>query len=111
MELFVAIWSLRLALLGSLLVGVVSISTGTQVLDAADRALVAAFAFTLLGRLLVGWLEPPEERKRRRRAQFESRRAPKGAAATRLAGAAATRPAGAASPANRRQMARPMTPR
>lgn len=72
MELLVATWALRISLLAALVVGAVSFSVGTTVIEAVDRAAVAAFAFTFLGRQLIGWLETPEHRRVRRRAMREA---------------------------------------
>jgi len=65
MEILVATWSVRLAAVAAVAVGAVSVSTGTPVLEAVIRANAAAFAFTLGGRLLLGVLEPPDQRLRR----------------------------------------------
>lgn len=65
MELLVATWSVRLASLAAVAVGVVSVSAGTPALDTAVRAIAAAFAFTVGGRILLGRLEPPERRIQR----------------------------------------------
>jgi len=67
-ELLVATWSIRLALGAALAVAVLSISAGMSVIDAVDRAVIAAFVFTLVGRLLIGFLETPEQRLARLRA-------------------------------------------
>ena len=75
MELLVATWTLRLAFVGSLAVAGISLSAGTTVIEAVDRAVIAAFAFTLLGRQLIGWLETPEQRMLRLRARREAARA------------------------------------
>jgi hypothetical protein len=75
MELLVATWTLRISLLASVVVGAVSMSVGTTVIEAVDRSVIAAFAFTFLGRQLIGWLETPEQRRVRRRAQREAARA------------------------------------
>lgn len=69
MELLVATWTLRIALIGSLAAAGVSVAAGMTVIEAVDRAALTAFALTLLGRLLVGWLETPEQRLRRLRAK------------------------------------------
>ncbi len=67
MELFIAIWCLRLALFGTLLVGAVSFATGSSPVESVNRALIAAVTFTLFGRLLIGWLEPTSDRIARQR--------------------------------------------
>lgn len=76
MELFVAAWSVRLAAVAALAVGGVSLSVGTPPLEAVLRAVAAAFAFTVGGRMVLTRLETPERRLRRLRA----RRAPDGGA-------------------------------
>lgn len=78
MELLVATWTLRLALVAAAAVGGISYSAGTPAVESVDRAIAAAFVFTLFGRLLVGWLEPPEQRlarlRRRRQRQRDGSR-------------------------------------
>lgn len=74
MELLVATWTLRLALVGALAVGGLSVSAGTPLVESIDRAAIAAFAFTFLGRQIVGWLETPEQRVLRMRARREKSR-------------------------------------
>ena len=69
MELLVATWTLRLALVGSLAVIGASLSAGATLVDAVERAVVASFALTFLGRQLVGWLETPEQKMLRLRAR------------------------------------------
>ena len=82
MELLVAAWTLRIALVGSLVVAGISLSAGATVLDAVERAVIAAFALTLLGRKLVGWLQTPEQRMLKLRARREAaRKGPKPAPA------------------------------
>jgi hypothetical protein len=75
MELLVATWTLRLALVGSLAVAGISLSAGATVIEAAERAVIAAFALTLLGRQLIGWLQTPEQRMLRLRVRREAARA------------------------------------
>jgi hypothetical protein len=75
MELFVATWTLRIAILGALAVGGVSYQAGGSAIDCVDRALAVAVGFTLAGRLLVGWLEPPERKMMRMRKRRDARRA------------------------------------
>lgn len=67
MELLVATWSVRLAMVGALTVGGLSVSVGASPLDAVARAAAAAFAFTLGGRVLIARLETPDQRVRRLR--------------------------------------------
>jgi hypothetical protein len=75
MELFVAAWTLRAAIVAALAVGAASYAAGTAPITSADRALAAAVLFTFAGRWLVGWLEPPERRLLRMRKKREARRA------------------------------------
>jgi len=74
MEIFVATWSVRLAAVAALGVGVISVSVGTLPLEAVLRAAGAALAFTIGGRMVLSRLETPERRLRRLRARL----APKG---------------------------------
>ena len=60
MQLLVATWTLRIAIVAAFAVGGVSYQAGASTIDCVDRALAAAVGFTLAGRLLLGWLEPPE---------------------------------------------------
>lgn len=80
MELLVATWTLRLALVGSLAVAAISVSAGATIIDAVERAVVAAFALTLLGRLLIGWLQTPEQRMLKLRRRREAARRKNGTA-------------------------------
>jgi hypothetical protein len=75
MELLVATWVLRIAVVAALAVGGASYQAGTPVVDCVDRALLVAVAFTFAGRWLIGWLEPPERRLVRMRKKREARRA------------------------------------
>ena len=107
MELLVATWTLRLTLVGSLAALGVSLSAGATVIDAVDRAAITAFALTLVGRQLIGWLETPEQRMLRLRARRDAarghakpereRKRPKGAAPDPNATAAPDAQAGATS--------------
>jgi hypothetical protein len=72
MELLVATWTVRLALVGAVVVAGVSLSAGAALIDAVDRAVLAAFALTVLGRQLIGWLETPEQRMLRLRTRREA---------------------------------------
>ena len=81
MELLVATWSLRIAVIAALVVGGISLSVGASVLETAQRALFAVFFFTLAGRLVVGWLEPPERKLQRLQARA-AKRAGKGGGKT-----------------------------
>ncbi len=74
MELLVATWALRISVVAAFAVGAASYSVGTPVIECVDRALAAAVAFTIAGRVLIGWLEPPEKRLLRMRRQRERRR-------------------------------------
>ena len=80
MELLVATWTLRIAIVAALAVGGASMSAGTPVIDAVDRGLAAAVLFTFAGRWLVGFLEPPERRLLRMRKKREARSAKAGKA-------------------------------
>jgi hypothetical protein len=62
MELLVATWTVRLAFIGALGVAGISLAAGSLVPDAVIRAAFVAFVFTLGGRLLIGFLETPEQR-------------------------------------------------
>lgn len=90
MELLVATWTLRLALVASLAVAWISLSVGATVIEAVDRSVIAALAFTLLGRLLIGWLETPEQRMLRLRARRDAARSGGKAATGRKAPSAAS---------------------
>jgi hypothetical protein len=75
MELLVATWTLRVAIVAALAVGVASYGAGSSLIDCVDRALFAAVGFTFAGRLLAGWLEPPETKMLRLRRKREAQRA------------------------------------
>ena len=75
MQLLVATWTLRIAIVAALAVGGVSYQAGAPVIDCVDRALAAAVGFTLAGRLLMSWLEPPEVKMLRLRKRREGKRA------------------------------------
>jgi len=77
MELLVATWTARLALVGGLLVGWTSLTGGATMLDAAVRIALAAFVLTFAGRLIMGWLETPEQKVLRMRASRARKRAKK----------------------------------
>jgi hypothetical protein len=93
MQLMVATWTLRIAVVAALAVGGASYQSGAPAVDCVDRALAAAVAFTLAGRWLQGWLEPPEVRmlKMRRRREAKRAKAMKGATADSVAAARARR--------------------
>jgi hypothetical protein len=82
MQLLVATWTLRIAIVAALAVGGVSYQAGAPVIDCVDRALAAAVGFTLAGRLLMSWLEPPELKMLRLRKRREGKRAKARKAAT-----------------------------
>ncbi len=67
MELLVATWTMRVAIVAALAVGFVSYQAGASTLDCVDRALASAVLFLFAGRWLMGWLEPPEKRMLRMR--------------------------------------------
>jgi len=94
MELLVASWTIRIAIIAALAVGGASYLGGTSAITAVDRAMAAAVLFTFAGRWLVGFLEPPERRLSRMRQKREARRAKTARAANRaVAVAAAQEPA------------------
>jgi hypothetical protein len=74
MELLVATWTLRIAIVAALAVGGVSYQAGGSAVDCVDRALAVAVGFTLAGRLLMAWLEPPEKKMLRMRMRREAQR-------------------------------------
>jgi hypothetical protein len=74
MELLVATWALRLALVAAAAVGLVSWWAGATPVEAVDRAALTAAVFTLGGRWLMDVLETPEQRIARLRAERRSRR-------------------------------------
>jgi len=75
MELFVATWTIRFAMVAALAVGGSSYMAGTPVITSVDRAMAVAVIFTFAGRWLMGWLEPPERRLLRMRQKRDARRA------------------------------------
>jgi len=99
MELFVATWTVRFALVGAVGVAGISLASGSLVPDAVIRAVLVAFVFTIGGRLLIGALETPEHRVARLRRER-----------ARKAGGRGGRNA-AASSTPARSMARPMNER
>lgn len=74
MELLVATWTTRLALVGALLVGWISLAAGATMLDVAIRIALAAFVLTYAGRLIMGWLETPEQKMLRLRSRRSARK-------------------------------------
>jgi membrane protein implicated in regulation of membrane protease activity len=64
-ELYVAVWSARLASVAALAVGAISLSVGTPPLDAVLRAVAAALAFTIGGQYVMTRIESPDRRMRR----------------------------------------------
>jgi hypothetical protein len=95
MELFIATWTMRVSIVAAMAIGGVSYQAGAPAVDCVDRALAGAVGFTLAGRLLVGWLEPPEVKMLRRRKRREAQRAKgmKAATADSVAAARARRSA------------------
>jgi hypothetical protein len=93
MDLLIATWTLRIAVVAALAVGGASYQSGASAIDCVDRALAAAVFFTIGGRLLMGWLEPPEVKMLRLRKRREARRskAQKSATADSVAAARARR--------------------
>jgi hypothetical protein len=74
MELLVATWTMRVAIVAALAVGYVSYEAGASTLDCVDRALAAAVAFLIAGRVLIGWLEPAEKKMLRMRIKRAKKR-------------------------------------
>ena len=93
MDLFIATWTLRIAIVAALAVGGASYESGAPMMDCVDRALAVAVGFTLAGRFLVSWLEPPEVKMMRMRKKREAKRAKamKAAASDSVAAARARR--------------------
>jgi hypothetical protein len=77
MELLIATWTVRLALVGALLVGWISLAAGATMIDVAVRVAMAAFVLTYAGRLMMGWLETPEQKLLRLRAGRSRKRSKK----------------------------------
>jgi hypothetical protein len=77
MELLIATWTVRLALVGALLVGWISLASGATMIDVAVRVAMAAFVLTYAGRLMMGWLETPEQKLLRLRAGRSRKRSKK----------------------------------
>ncbi len=75
MELLVATWTMRVAIVAALAVGYVSYAAGAATLDCVNRALAAAVAFLIAGRMLISWLEPPEKKMLRMRIKRAKKRA------------------------------------
>lgn len=90
MELLVATWTVRLAFVSAIAVLWISLSAGSVLVDAVLRAAVAAFVFTLAGRLLIGFLERPDQRMHRLRAERAKRQ---GKATGKASGKATDKPA------------------
>ena len=74
MQLLVATWTLRVAIVAALAVGGASYESGASVIDCVDRALLVAVGFTFAGRWLSGWLEPPEAKLLRMRRRRQAKR-------------------------------------
>ena len=74
MELVVATWTLRIAVIAALAVGGASYQSGAGAVDCVDRALAVAVGFTMAGRMLVNWLEPPERKMLRMRKRRDAKR-------------------------------------
>jgi hypothetical protein len=93
MQLLVSTWTMRLATVAAGVIGFVSYQAGTPVIECVDRALAVAVGFTLGGRFLLGWLEPPEVRmlKMRRRRELKRAKAMKAATTDSVAAARARR--------------------
>jgi hypothetical protein len=82
MQLLLATWTMRIALVAAFAVGGVSYQAGAPAIDCVDRALAVAVGFTLAGRWLLGMLEPPEVRMLKMRMRREAKRAKGRKAAT-----------------------------
>jgi hypothetical protein len=74
MELLVATWTVRLALIGGLIVGWISLAAGVGMIDVAIRVGLTAFALTFAGRQIMGWLETPAQKMLRLRARRTRKR-------------------------------------
>jgi hypothetical protein len=68
MELLVATWTIRLTLVGMLVVGWLTLSSGLGMIDVVVRAGVVAFVLLFAGRQALNWLETPEQKLARLRA-------------------------------------------
>ena len=75
MELLVATWTVRLALISALAVVGISLAAGSLLPDAVIRAAFVAFVFTFGGRQLIGFLETPEQRLARLRRKVRGAKA------------------------------------
>jgi hypothetical protein len=93
MELLIATWTLRIAIVAAVAVGGASFQSGASGVDSVDRALGVAVAFTFAGRFLMGWLEPPAVKMLRLRKRREAKRnkSMKNATAESVAAAAKAR--------------------
>ena len=69
MELLIASWSIRFAMVAAAAVGGISFFVGSSPIESFDRAVGAAFVFILVGRFLLGRLETPEQRMQLLRAR------------------------------------------
>jgi hypothetical protein len=69
MELLVATWTIRLTLVAMLVVGWVSLNSGLGMLDVVLRVGVTALVLSFAGKWLMGYLETPEQKLARLRAQ------------------------------------------
>jgi hypothetical protein len=74
MELLVATWTVRLSLVGGLIVGWVSMAMGLGMVDVAVRVGLTAFILTFAGRQLMSLLETPEQRMMRLRLKRAKKR-------------------------------------
>jgi hypothetical protein len=74
MELLVATWTVRLTLVGMLLVGWISLQAGLGMLDMVIRVAVTAFVLLFAGRQALGWLETPEQKLARMRARRRTKK-------------------------------------
>lgn len=62
MEMLVATWTVRLTLLGMLIVGFLSWSAGVTMLEMVLKVAATALALLFAGRQVLGLLESPEQK-------------------------------------------------
>jgi hypothetical protein len=74
MELVVVSWGIRCTFLAAVAVVGVSTLAGAPIVDAVDRAVLAALVFTIATGWLLDRLEPPERRLQRLRAKRMAKR-------------------------------------
>jgi hypothetical protein len=74
MELLVATWTIRLAFVGMLIVGWITLSSGMGLIDVVTRCALVAFVLLFAGRQALGWLETPEQKLARLRSSRTRRK-------------------------------------